>query len=101
MSETHTLEIRLPAGNKLSADDRELLRTACEALVGMTCGCGEDPPTQVRAMAAEGWQVRSGLTWIAHAERNRESEKATGKTRGEALCKLCQLLGLHSVEGCP
>ncbi len=101
MSDKHTLEIRLPADNKLSEDDRELLRTACEALVSMTCGCGDTPPSQVRAMTTEGWEVRSGLTWVAQAERNREYEKATGKTRGEALCKLCQLLGLHSVEGCP
>ena len=101
MNEKHSIEIPLPSDKELSEDDRQLLRTACDALVGMACGCGEDPPAQVRAMRDEGWQVRSGLTWIAHAERNRESEKATGKTRGEALCRLCQLIGLHSVEGCP
>jgi len=101
MNEKHSIEISLPAGKELSEDDRQLLRTACEALVSMSCGCGDDPPAQVKAIRDDGWQVRSGLTWIARAERNRESEEAVGQTRGEALCRLCQLIGLHSVEGCP
>jgi hypothetical protein len=101
MNASHTIEIQLPPGKDLSENDRQLLRTACEALVSMSCGSENDPPAQVRAMATEGWQVQSGLTWIARAERNREYEEAVGKTRGEALCQLCQLLGLHSVEGCP
>ncbi len=26
---------------------------------------------------------------------------AVGESRGEALCRLCQLTGLHTVDGCP
>ena len=101
MNETRTIEVRLPDGKDLSDDDLHLLRTACEALVGMSCGCDGDPPAQVKAMADEGWAVRAGLTWIARAERGREYEEATGETRGEALCQLCQMTGLRSVDGCP
>ncbi len=52
-------------------------------------------------MTAEGWQVRHGLTWIARAEKGHEYEEATGACRGEALCRLCELTGLHAVDGCP
>lgn len=101
MNETRTIEVRLPADKEYSDDDLHLLRTACEALVGLSCGCEADPPAQVKAMAEEGWKVRTGLTWIARAERGREYEEAVGESRGESLCKLCQMTGLRSVDGCP
>ena len=101
MNDQRTLEIRLPAGNELNDDDLELLRTACEALVGLSCGDAVGRPAQVEAMTAEGWNVRHGLTWIARAERGHEYEEALGACRGEALCRLCDLTGLHAVDGCP
>ncbi|RLB94176.1 MAG: hypothetical protein DRH76_09485 [Deltaproteobacteria bacterium] len=101
MSEVLSMTIKLPDGSNLSEADLLILRTACEALVAQTCQPGADSPGQVRAMADEGWRVQSGLTWIARAERERESEEAVGETRGEALCRLCQLTGLHAVDGCP
>ncbi len=101
MNETQTIEIRLPAGKELTDDDLDILRMACEAFVSLTCGGSNEPPTQVRAMKGEGWQVRSGLTWIARAERSHKYEEAMGETRNEALCKLSQMLGLHTIDGCP
>ncbi len=100
MNETKTIEIRLPAGSELNDDDLDILRTACEAFVGISCGSG-DQPAQIEAMIGEGWIVRSGLTWIARAERSHTYEEAIGETRREALCKLTQMLGLHTVDGCP
>ena len=101
MNETRTIEVRLPVDREYSDDDLDLLRTACEALVGLSCGCENEPPEQVKAMADEGWKVRAGLTWIARGERGREYEEAVAESREEALCRLCQLTGLHAVDGCP
>ena len=101
MSENLTIEIGLPEGSSLTEADLSILRTACEALVAQACRQPGDTSAQVLAMADEGWQVQSNLTWIARAERERESEEAVGETKGEALCKLCQLTGLHAVDGCP
>jgi hypothetical protein len=101
VNDQSTLAIRLPAGHALNEDDLELLRTACEALVGLACGENSARPAQVAAMKAEGWQVRYGLTWIARAEKGRQYEEATGSCRGEALCRLCELTGLSAVDGCP
>jgi len=98
MNDTQTIEIKLPSGTYLSDDDKEILRTACEAFVGISCRNGEET-TQVRAMKGEGWQVRSGLSWIARAERSHTYEEALGETRDEALCRLSQMLGLHTVDG--
>lgn len=100
MDNTQTIEITLPHGAELSDDDIDILRMACEAFVGVSCGGGETP-SQVQAMKGEGWQVRSGLTWIAKAERSHTYEEAMGETREEALCRLSQMLGLHTVDGCP
>lgn len=100
MNDSQTIEIRLPMGRELSDDDLDILRTACEAFASLTCQ-GDEMPSQVRAMKGEGWQVRSGLTWIARAERSHTYEEAIGETRNEALCKLSQMLGLHTVDGCP
>lgn len=101
MNETQSIEINLPSGSHLSDDDLEIMRIACEAIVGLSCGNLTDPPAQAGVMAKEGWQVRSGLTWIARAERSHKYEEAIGETRCEALCKLSQMLGLHTVDGCP
>ncbi len=101
MNDTQTIEIRVPAGKELTDDDLDILRTACEAFVGLSCGSEKEPPAQIRAMKGEGWQVRSGLTWIARAERSHSYEEAIGETRSEALCRLSQMLGLHTVDGCP
>jgi len=102
VKDQHTLEIRLPAGHELNEDDLEMLRTACEALASLSCGSDAAcRPAQVEAMTAEGWKVRHGLTWIARAERGHEYEEALGACRGEALCRLCELTGLHTVDGCP
>ena len=101
MDQISTLEIRLPQGRKLSDDDLQLLRGACEALVGGYERCEVGMTARLRALKEQGWQVDSGLTWVAHAERDRKYERAIGDTPGEALCKLCQMVGLHSVEGCP
>lgn len=101
MNENRRIEIELPDGNSLTAADMVNLRTACEALVEQACREPGDTSVQVRAMSDEGWQVQSSLTWIARAERDRKSEEAVGETKAEALCRLCQLTGLHAVEGCP
>ncbi len=101
MSETQTIEIRLPEGKELSVDELGILRNACEALIGLSCRNNNEPPAQVRAMSDEGWEVRSGLTWFARAERDKAYEEAIGESRGEALCRLSQMLGLHTVDGCP
>jgi len=101
MSQTQTIEIRLPEDREFSEADRAILSRACEALAGLTCRPQGEPAAQVRAMTAQGWRVRYGLTWHAQASRDHEYEEACGETPAEALCKLCQLLGLHSIEGCP
>ena len=101
MNDQRTLEIKLPVGSELSDDDLELLRAACEDLVSLSCGDASGGPAQVGAMTAEGWNVRHGLTWIARAERGHEYEEALGASCGEALCRLCDLTGLHAVDGCP
>ncbi len=101
MSENPTIEIGLPRGHSLTEADLSILRTACEAMVTQSCQRNGDMSAQVLAMSDEGWQVQSGLTWIARAERRRESEEAVGDTRSQALCRLCQLTGLHAVDGCP
>ncbi len=101
MNQSSTIEIRLPHGRNFNDDDLKLLRGACEALAGQYHRCESEIVGQLRALREQGWQVDSGLTWVAHAERNRKYERAIGDTPGEALCKLCQMVGLHSVEGCP
>jgi hypothetical protein len=101
MNETRTFEIRLPGGRDISDDDLNTLRTACEALAELSCSQRNVPPSQIRALTDQGWRVHSSLVWVARAERDRESEEAVGTTRDEALCRLCQLIGLHSIEGCP
>jgi hypothetical protein len=101
MNDTQTIEIRMPDGADLSDDDLDIIKTACEAFVSLTCKDEKTPPSQVVAMRGEGWQVRSGLTWIARAERSHTYEEALGETRSEALCRLSQMLGLHTVDGCP
>ena len=101
MNQTRTIEIGLPQGRAFSEDDLTLLRSACEALAGQYHRCQGELTAQLRALKEQGWQVESGLTWVAHAERDRKYERAIGDTPGEALCKLCQMVGLHSVEGCP
>jgi len=101
MNDTQTIEIRLPEGRELTDDDLDILRTACEAFVELSCGSDRERPSQVQAMIGEGWRVRSGLTWIARAERSHTYEEAIGETRQEALCRLSQMLGLHTVDGCP
>jgi hypothetical protein len=101
MQDTSTIEIRLPAGRELDDAQRETLRRACEALADLAAGPPADVPAQVRAMTAAGWQVKNTLQWVARAERDRDYEEARGDTPGQALCRLCQLLGLHDIEGCP
>ena len=101
MNRNHTIEIRLPDDRVLGEDELNVLRTACEALVGLSCKPQGEHMAQVRAMQGQGWQVQCDLAWHARAEREREYEEASGATPAEALCKLCQLLGLHSIEGCP
>ena len=101
MSAKQTIAVRLPAGHSLSAAELTALQAACEELVGFSGCCGAGPTAQTKAMTDQGWQVKRRLTWVATAERERESEKALGETPGEALCRLCELVGLHNVEGCP
>ena len=100
MNETRTLEIALPADAELADHELATLRIACEALAQLACGAGTSP-RQVTALAAEGWQVSSTLTWIARAERGKDYEEAVGADRCEALCRLCEEVGLRAVEGCP
>ncbi|MBE0565767.1 MAG: hypothetical protein IH621_07430 [Krumholzibacteria bacterium] len=100
MTDTHVLEIRLPAGGALDDTDRETLRIACEALAKLACGKVERP-APILAMVADGWQVRSGLVWVARAERGAQYEEAFGSSRCEALNHLAEEVGLRAVEGCP
>jgi hypothetical protein len=101
MNANQTIAIEVPGGHQLTAADLSTLRSACEDLVAQACRSSSQPGSQIRTMSAEGWQVQSGLTWIARAERDRVSEEAVGETKKEALCRLCQLTGLHLVDGCP
>jgi hypothetical protein len=100
VNDARTLKIELPVGGELDAGDLETLRIACEALAKLACGRVERP-RQITAMTAEGWQVRSGLAWIARAERGNQYEEAVGDSRCEALCRLAEEIGLRAVEGCP
>ncbi len=101
MNEPRTIDIPLPVGADLSEADLNVLRMACEAVVNLASGRCASHVTQLEGMAAEGWKVRTNLAWIARAERGKEYEEATGACRGEALCELCQLTGLHLMDGCP
>ena len=51
--------------------------------------------------SADDWQVHCGLTWSASAQRGKEFETATGKTKEEALAHLRQMTCLHEMDGCP
>mgnify|MGYP002636231191 CR=1 FL=1 len=101
MIKNQTIEIAVPDGTHLSAADLAVLRSAGEALVEKYCQLPTGSTVQIAAMSEEGWLVQTGLTWVARAERGRKSEEAVGLTKGEALCRLCQLTGLHAVDGCP
>ncbi len=101
MSETRTIEIRLPEGHDFSEVELETLRVACEDLAGLSGQGDSEPRDQIQAMTEQGWHVQRNLTWVARAEREREYEEATGDTPCQALCRLCQLVGLHTAEGCP
>ncbi len=101
MSETRTIEVRLPEGHDFRDAELETLRAACEALAGFSDQGDPEIQGQIKAMTEQGWEVQRNLTWVARAVRKREYEEATGDTPDQALCRLCQLVGLHTVEGCP
>lgn len=106
MLDTRTIELALPEGTTLDQLDidalepeqmRTLLRTVfqkdeseCDAareLLGM--------------LERNGWTVRQGLTWVAHAERGEHSERVSAPTVCEAVARLREYTLLHDSEGCP
>ena len=89
---THSVEIPIPEGVELSEDQRELLEASLLAIVTLHCEDGGPHEALRRKLEAEGWSVKTTLTWCAEARRGRELERAFGRTRDEAFGELCGLV---------
>jgi len=101
MSETCSFQIELPDDLEASADNLEVLRTVFQTIITLSRECGSKSNPELQAMLAGNWQVHCGLTWSATAQRGKEFERATGKTKEEALAHLQQMTCLHEMDGCP
>jgi hypothetical protein len=101
MTETCSINIELPDELEPSSDNLEILRTVFQAIITLSRECGDDANSERRAMLDDDWEVRCGLLWTATAERGKEFETATGRTKEEALSQLRQMTCLHEMDGCP
>jgi len=101
MLATHAIEVPLPEGVEPTDDDVALLESLCATIVGLRyAGSHRWEETAVKLEHA-GWRVHWGLTWFAEARRETHIERATGKTRDDALDELWQLTLVDEVDGCP
>ena len=101
MSEKCSIQIELPDDLEASADNLEVLRTVFQTIITLSRECGSKSNQELQAMLTDDWQVHCGLTWSASAQRGKEFETATGKTKEEALTHLRQMTCLHEMDGCP
>jgi hypothetical protein len=101
MSETCSIKIELPDDLAASSDNLEVLRTVFQTIITLSRECGNCSNPDQKAMQDGDWKVHSGLIWSATAERGKEFETTTGKTKEEALAHLRQMTCLHEMDGCP
>lgn len=98
MAEKRVIEVPLPEGVEPTSDERRRLEAMFRAILELRYE-GSDGQTVVRRLEEAGWSVRWELGWIAEARRGREFERASGRTRGEALAELETLAKLDMVSG--
>lgn len=101
MTETCSIKIELPDDLEASADNLEVLRTVFQTIITLSRECGNKSNQDLQTMLAADWKVHCGLTWSATAERGKQFETATGKTKEEAFDQLRQMTCLQEIDGCP
>ena len=101
MSETCSIRVELPDELAASPDNLEVLRTVFQTIITLSRESGSKSNPELQAMLSGDWKVNCGLTWRATAERGKEFETASGKTKEEALARLRQMTCLHEMDGCP
>jgi hypothetical protein len=101
MVNTAVLKVPLAEGVALDDGDREVLEAMTQALAGMRRGAAPPWTDVVKALQADGWEVRARVGWIAEARRGTTHERAVADSRDEALHELLEMTMLDAVEGCP
>jgi hypothetical protein len=99
MATRRIIEVPLPEGVEPTAEELELLEATFRTIVGLRFEGGREWEKVVRRLEAAGWTVHWRLGWIAEAKKGRETEKAAGRTREEALAELETLAQLDMVPG--
>jgi hypothetical protein len=95
MTVPRCIEVPLPAGMQPTPEDHEMLVALLGALLELR-GSAPHWRETARALEADGWQVACHHGWIAEARRGRESERAYGSTREEAVAELLTLVQLDT-----
>ena len=77
------------------------LSQAEKAIVALANRCGRNSERPCRMMEDDGWEVKWTLGWVATAQRGKEYEEASGKTRKEAMMRLREATcpSLYSTSG--
>lgn len=106
MLDTQTIELTLPEGITLAdldidALDPDQMRALLKAVFQRDESACDAARDLMALLERNGWTVRQGLTWVAHAERGKENERVSAPTRCEAVARLREYTLLHDAEGCP
>lgn len=95
------IQVTLPEGAEPTREDLELLQGIFEAVVTLRFRQSRMADEVECALAAEGWDVRSRLVWVAEAKKGSEHEEATGLSKADALTFLHRLVKADQVMSPP
>jgi len=101
MAEKRTIAVPLPEEFEIHPDDLDVMRATFQSIVALANRCGRNSERPCRMMEDDGWEVKWTLGWVATAQRGKEYEEASGKTRKEAMMRLREATCLHEAGGCP
>lgn len=97
MPAKHVIEVPLPEGVEPTTDEKDLLEGAFRVLLSLRYGACPEGEATVRQLEERGWTVRVWPGWTVEARRAGEVEKASGRTRCEALAELESLARLDDL----
>jgi len=101
MAGSRVIQVPLPESVEPTREDLELLQGIFDAIVTLRFGEGRTGDQVVRTLAADGWNVRSRLGWVAEARKGGELEQVTGTSKTEALVHLDRLVKADRVMSAP
>jgi hypothetical protein len=97
MAGKHVIEVPLPDDITPTRDDLEMLEGAFRVLLCVRFGAGEEGEKTLARLEERGWTVRGWPGWVAEARRGTDVERASGRTRCEALKELESLARLDDL----